>query len=179
MSKKVKILNLDKGIGSNRDKDLDFFRGVAAVNIILLHTSFHANLPVIIFLTMMFDVPLFLFLSGWSAIYSHNFVNMLSRLMKTWILWAIVILSCNMISLIIRGNCDTPLQFFNSIIFKEWTLAGFNRVGESGWFLYMYFSVVPIMTLLIGLTEKNGFSCRDYLLILIFILVQSQILCDG
>ena len=54
----------------NRNTYLDFFRGCATLSVILIHTAFHSGGNYVPYwfanLTLLFDVPVFFFLAGWT-----------------------------------------------------------------------------------------------------------------
>ena len=75
-------------VENGRDCYLDFLRGVAAVNIIFIHTAFWsgtAYVPVVIqTLTLILDVPFFFFLSGWSFTYTRSFTKSVRSIFLTY-----------------------------------------------------------------------------------------------
>ena len=55
-----------------RDVYLDFYRGIAAISVVLIHTVYwsgegYLSESILRTLVLLVDVPLFVFLAGWSA----------------------------------------------------------------------------------------------------------------
>ncbi len=72
---------------------IDYLRGIAAIFIILIHTSFWSGtkyIPAQFYnLTLIVDVPFFFYLSGWGSNYTILSVRrVLVKLFKMWIKWA-------------------------------------------------------------------------------------------
>lgn len=59
-----------------RNNTIDFFRRLAALQVILIHTAFHSGSSYVPAwfqnLTLFVYVPVFFFLSGWSATYCKD-----------------------------------------------------------------------------------------------------------
>ena len=72
-----------------RDICLDFYRGIAAISVVLIHTVYwsggqYLGESILYTLVLMVDVPLFVFLSGWSAFYTSNVEKTFLHLLKIW-----------------------------------------------------------------------------------------------
>lgn len=71
-----------------RNDNIDFFRGVAAVWIIFIHTCFwNGSMYVPTWLqslSLIIDVPLFVFISGMAFNFSNNFFKTIKSLCKIW-----------------------------------------------------------------------------------------------
>lgn len=82
----------------NRNNVLDVVKGFAIINIILIHTVWWSGLEYIPYdiirqLTLMIDVPLFFFLSGWAAsLHEQKFKDSIKRILKLYIPYLIMLL---------------------------------------------------------------------------------------
>lgn len=82
----------------NRNNVLDVVKGFAIINIILIHTVWWSGLEYIPYdiirqLTLMIDVPLFFFLSGWAAsLHEQKFKDSIKRIVKLYIPYLIMLL---------------------------------------------------------------------------------------
>lgn len=77
-----------------RDEKLDFYRGLAILNIVCIHTCFFSGqsyLPDILrTLCLLYDVPILVFLAGRSAQYRSDFAATFWGLIKIWIEWMFI-----------------------------------------------------------------------------------------
>ena len=97
-------------MAKERDIFLDVCRGLATISIIWLHTLYHSGgyyVPIDTSLKtigLLFDVPFFMFLSGWSTFYYLDFRRMIYNLLKMWVFWAVLISGIDFIYYVILGN---------------------------------------------------------------------------
>lgn len=73
-----------------RDVYLDFYRGIAAISVVLIHTVYwsgegYLSESILRTLVLLVDVPLFVFLSGWSAYYTADIKKTFDNLLKIWL----------------------------------------------------------------------------------------------
>lgn len=167
---KIRKDNSRNMIIQSRDGALDLFRGIAAVNIVWLHTVAIYGSGLGLFIAMMFDAPLFFFLSGWSATYSCKFPRILSRCIRMWLLWGIFIFLLNVISGIVFSVHSTPGQMLRDTMFMGWSLSTFNRVGDTGWFLRVFLAVIPVTTLVIDYSVSRKWNFKEFITF-VFVLI--------
>lgn len=158
-----------------RDNSLDFFRGFAAIWIILIHTCFWSGE---VYLTgyiksfsLIIDVPLFMFISGASFNYSNSVLKNIKGIVKLWYKYLVFLILYFIIILIIDINYFSLNNIINAIFFN-FTLNKLAVVEGSFWFIFMYFIVSLLGSFIICLYNKyekdlNNFK---YILICLFIL---------
>ena len=75
-----------------RNQNIDFFRGIAVLNIVVIHTAFWFGTGFVPELyrnlTLLIDVPFFFYLSGWSSgLRDSNITRSGKSLLKLWLKW--------------------------------------------------------------------------------------------
>ena len=159
-----------------RDNSIDFFRGVAAIWIIFIHTCFWSGeiyVPVWLkSLSLIIDVPLFMFISGMTFNFSNDFFKSIKGLCKVWFKWLIFLIIYFVIIL-----CFDFEHFSLSSIIKAMFFSFDGKdilfvVRGSLWFIFMFFIVSIIGNLIICLYNKyfKDLSNFKYVLIIIFLL---------
>ena len=146
-----------------RNYYLDFLRGIAAINIIIIHTAFWSGgnyVPTCIQnLTLMLDVPFFFFLAGWSFAYvksCKNIIKGLAKIQKQYLFF--LVLYSGVLFIFAREEVswnNFVLNFFymNKIISNTLPV-----VMGSIWFMPVFFSVsliFPFILLAINKKEDN------------------------
>ena len=80
-----------------RNYNIDFLRGIATISIIIIHTAFWSGteyLPSWVSnLTLLLDVPAFIFISGITSSYSKTFMKKINGLLKLWQKWIFFLLN--------------------------------------------------------------------------------------
>ena len=159
-----------------RDNNIDFFRGIAAVWIIFIHTCFWSGevyVPVWLrSLSLIIDVPLFMFISGMTFNFSNDFFKSIKGLCKIWFKWLTFLIIYFVIIL-----CFDFKHFSLSAIIKA-IFFNFNAqdilfvVNGSLWFIFMFFIVSIIGNLIICLYNKyfKDLSNFKYILVITFLL---------
>lgn len=159
-----------------RDNNIDFFRGIAAIWIIFIHTCFWSGevyVPVWLrSLSLIIDVPLFVFISGMTFNFSNDFLKSIKSLCKIWFKWLIFLIIYFIIIL-----CFDFEHFSFSTLIKA-IFFNFNGqdilfvVSGSLWFIFMFFIVSIIGNLIICLYNKyfKDLSNFKYVLIIVFVL---------
>ena len=89
-----------------RDVYLDFYRGIAAISVVLIHTVYwsgegYLSESILRTLVLLVDVPLFVFLSGWSAYYTADIKKTFDNLLKIWLQYIIFMVIINIVCHII------------------------------------------------------------------------------
>lgn len=150
----------DRLASGQRDHSLDFLRGLAALNIIFIHTAFwsgEAYVPrTVESLSLILDVPFFFFLSGWGAGYVRSLKKSLMSLVNIYLRY--LVFFCMYVALLlgIRGvlGRDSGLTVSNllgNLLFRVGAGTALPVVMGSIWFMPVYFVVVPIGSLLLWL----------------------------
>lgn len=85
-----------------RDVYLDFYRGIAAISVVLIHTVYwsgegYLSESILRTLVLLVDVPLFVFLSGWSAYYTADIKKTYDNLLKIWLQYIIFMVIINIV----------------------------------------------------------------------------------
>ncbi len=133
-----------------RDKYLDFYRGVAAVSIIFIHTVFWSGenyIPDYLrTLALLLDVPFFVFLSGWSVYYSSNIIKIFDNIIRIWLRYILFISLIDIIEIVFLHTESLSLSvWLNQCFFAvKGTTPNFRVVTGSLWFLPMWIPVVLV-----------------------------------
>lgn len=165
-----KIHNLREGAtNKNTDKKrnnyIDVLKGIAIISVIFIHTAFASGLKYVPLwfsnFTLLFEVPMFFFLSGWSFSYSKNNKSYLKSLLLTQIRYMVYIfimaIIVNIISYISKGVCSIGIGSFLEWIFhKDIYTLPFKEVRNSLWFFRVYFIVCIIGAMLLKLLNEKS-----------------------
>lgn len=159
-----------------RDLYLDFYRGLATISIIFIHTVFHSGsmyVPELLrTISLIVDVPFFIFLSGWSFNYSSKPSRVIYNLLRLWIHWIVFIVLIDFFCIIFyKYNFhinDLRIQLF---FYPGNSLPDFSVIQASVWFIPMYVSVVLCGSIIIYLFSKFEIRQEKSFLIIIFFLV--------
>lgn len=163
-----------------RDNNLDFFRGIAAIWIIFIHTCFKSGmlyLPNYMrAISLIIDVPLFMFISGMSFNYSSLEKN-IKGIVKLWYKYIIFCFIYNIILFIFENNSFTVKGFISSIFFKFEANKLLTVVDGSIWFIFMYIVVSLIGSIIISIYNKYNKDWKNYIyvLLLVFLLYGMQL----
>ncbi len=143
-----------------RDCGLDLLRGLAALNIIFIHTTFwsgEAYVPKEVeSLSLILDVPFFFFLSGWGAGYMRSLkksllslVNIYLKYLVFFCMYAVLLLS----AFAVFGWDDglTVPNLLGNLLFRVGAGTALPVVMGSIWFMPVYFTVLPLGSLLLWL----------------------------
>ena len=145
-------------INKKRDVYLDFYRGLASVSVIFIHTAFHSGQTYVPYwaqnLTLLLDVPFFFFLSGWAGTIRKDTVEKqevldikgqraikkalkgIVQIWKKWLFFLIVIqIGCVFFNI---SGFTSIFDFLNALFFINVSIGTFSSVGSSIWFLPVY-----------------------------------------
>lgn len=160
-------------MGSKRNYNLDFFRGIAAIWIVFIHCCFWSGegyVPKMVqSLSLLIDVPLFIFISGMLFNYSNSIKKTIKSLLKLYFKYFIFIIVYMLIALVINFDCVTFSNFIDCLLFKFNDNMPLSVIGGSIWFLPMYFIVSIICSLFIKYVE-DILDYKDKMLLFIFII---------
>ena len=153
-----------------RDNAIDFFRGFAALWIIVIHTvckSGSSYVPgLVLNLVLIIDVAIFIFISGMSFNYQKSVNKVLTSLKKVYLSYLKFLILYWALVLAFDRDYVTIENIINSLFFKFDIGATFYVVKESMWFLPMYFVVSLLSALIITSAEKNEISIPNILFII-------------
>lgn len=146
-------------LSSQRNTLIDFLRGFAAINIVLIHTAFWSGTQYVPVwfqsLTLLIDVPLFFFIAGWAFSYSNSFEKSLLNVFKTHLKYT-VFLALYTIAIFVFHRAEfAPASALNTFFFvfpKENLLL--PVVGSSLWFLPVYYCVSIVVSGVIVLITR-------------------------
>ena len=142
-----------------RDYSIDFFRGIAVISILLIHTVFWSGTGYTPAysktLALLIDVPVFIFISGMSFNFSNSILKSIKGFCKLWGKWLVYIILFFSIVFIINRDQFTFTNIFNSLFFNVQNVTALSAVKSSLWFLYMYFIVVLICNSIIIIYRKH------------------------
>lgn len=128
-----------------RNYTIDFLRAIAALWIVVIHTAFWSGetyLPSwFINLTLLIDVPLFIFISGISFHYSNSVIKSLKGLWIIWKKWCFFLLFYTLIILVFFRSDFHFLDFFSWFFYSFPNSNALNVVSGSIWYIIMYMKV--------------------------------------
>ena len=135
-----------------REKAIDFFRGIAILNIIFIHTVFVSGWNYVPDwvrnFSLLFDVPVFFFLAGWATTYSQSYVKKIKRLIELYRKCAyFIVVYCIVIFFVDR-------ELFQIVHIPNYFLFVVTSPGNiwsdllgSFWYLAVFFPVVGIFSI--------------------------------
>ena len=134
---------------ATRDYNLDFFKGLASISIVFIHTAFYSGetyIPGIMrMICLLVDVPLFIFLSGWGLSYNKDYKKIFYGMINTWVKWILFATILDLVSLICYGKAiQRPYEYLGQIFFGGLSLEHFVTVNGSMWYMPMYFLVATV-----------------------------------
>ena len=134
---------------ATRDYNLDFFKGLASISIVFIHTAFYSGetyIPGIMrMVCLLVDVPLFIFLSGWGLSYNKDYKKIFYGMINTWVKWILFATILDLVSLICYGRAiQRPYEYLGQIFFGGLSLEHFVTVNGSMWYMPMYFLVATV-----------------------------------
>ena len=134
---------------ATRDYNLDFFKGLASISIVFIHTAFYSGetyIPGIMrMICLLVDVPLFIFLSGRGLSYNKDYKKIFYGMINTWVKWILFATILDLVSLICYGKAiQRPYEYLGQIFFGGLSLEHFVTVNGSMWYMPMYFLVATV-----------------------------------
>ena len=131
-----------------RNKTLDFFRGFAALWIILIHTCFHSGNPyvpaIVKSFSLIIDVPLFIFLAGYSLHYSEGFQKNVKRLVRMYIYYLVFLLFFFLFAILTKSDGYNLTSVVKALFFEINDKLPLRSFDYSIWFIPMYFIVTSV-----------------------------------
>lgn len=161
---------------SKRDEKLDFYRGLAILAVVLIHTCFFSGqsyVPEIMrTLCLLYEVPVLVFLAGRSAQYRSDFSSTISALIKIWVEWilisTLVVLGYR---LIVGKSAVTALQYLQGLLFYPLDVDILGIFYQSMWYMPMYVVVVLIAGVLQEFDKRVHFSLHSKWSFVLFLVI--------
>lgn len=168
-----------------RNYNIDFFRGIAALGVIFIHTCFWSGgsfVPVWLkSFALMIDVPLFIFISGMSFNFHKSVLKIIKSLLKFWKTYLVFIIIFFVLLFIFDRELFVPINLVRGIFFLLPSNCTMLVVEGSFWFIYMYFTVSIVSGVIIKIyhhffKELDNFK---YVLLLSFLVYGMKLYCVG
>ncbi len=165
-----------------RDIYLDFYRGIATISVVFIHTVYWSgqnylsdSVGILYTLALLIDVPLFIFLSGWSAFYTDNINKTFNNLFKVWMQYIIFIIIADIVCHVILHPGTLSVQdLLYQIVFAGST-PYLPVIAGSLWFMPMWIPVAlagSIFTVLLKrFCKKSDEYIYIYIRIITFLLI--------
>lgn len=169
-------MSKESSASKGRDSSLDLLRGLAALNIVLIHTAFwsgEAYVPrTVASLTLALDVPFFFFLSGWSASYVRTLKKNLLSLVNIYLKYLVffggyLALLFAIRELLGRGEGLSAQNLLINLWFQVGESTALPVVMGSIWFMPVYFAVLPLGALLLWLARRLSCGREEWLSLLL------------
>lgn len=134
-------------IEKQRNHYVDALKGIAIILVVLIHTAFHSGHAYVprwfANFTLLFEVPMFFFLAGWSFSYSKNNKSYLKSLIITQIRYmifmVIIFILIKITNYIHISNNPVSVGVLSKWMFHEYSsTAPFTSVLDSLWFFKVY-----------------------------------------
>ena len=144
-----------------RNPYLDFYRSIAVISIIFIHTVFHSGERYVphIFqtLALLIDVPFFMYLTGWSAIYNSSLAKAFLRIFRIISQWIFFVIFVNGVLLIFNYRDFNNFQdLFKAFLFMAYPDTLLPSIAWSIWYMPVYFKVLVIGNLLLCLVDFSN-----------------------
>ena len=149
-----------------RDNTIDLFRGIAALSIVIIHTAFWSGSsyvpPIIQSLTLLIDVPLFMFISGMTYNFSNSLQKNIKGLITIWKKYLIFLIPYFIISYVMDPSYLSLKEIINSIFFSSSVESPLQVVSGSIWFIFMFFTVSLISSIIITIYNKYNDNLDNF-----------------
>ena len=169
-----------------RNHYIDVLKGLAALNIVFIHTVFNSGANYVPdwlrALSLAVDVPFFFFLSGW-AVASMPAIRDQKTFASLWAIyvqWVLFVVATFIVMAAVAAATALPLgsrrdfiaNFLGNLVLENPnTPLPFHGVMGGGWFLVVYFAVIPVMSFAIAFIRRYTDSLKPIALLLLVCLV--------
>ena len=154
-----------------RDNNIDLIRGIAVIWIIFIHTCFWSGeiyVPTWLkSLSLIIDVPLFIFISGMTFNFSKSLLKTLKGLCNIWFKYLIFLIIYYTFIFFFEKNLFTLKNLIASLFFKFPNTKVLPVVNGSFWFIFMYFIVSILSNIIICIYNKYNRNLNNFKYILI------------
>lgn len=167
-------------VRKERNHYIDVLKGIAIISVIFIHATFLDGSKLYVpnwfaNLTLLFEVPIFFFLSGWSFSYSKDNKSYMKSLILTQIKYIvfilIVVITVDVINYIKMGALEIGVGEFIQLLFHaEIPIPLLTMVYQSLWFFRVYFIVCIIGAILLRLLNTKASQIVTFIcLVLVFL----------
>lgn len=165
-----------------RDVSIDFWRGMAIISVILIHTVFHSGeryVPIsIACISLLFDIPVFMFISGMVYAIKGDFASKIKEIVHLLYRWTIFVVILFIYLYIVDKENVFFKDFFSWISFRP-SANSIYSIGlkYSLWFMIYYIQSVLLCSLVIDFFKHKKFSLKYYgyfLILLFFMLISTN-----
>ena len=140
-------------MSKERDLYLDFYRGLAVISIIWIHTvwwSGESYTPHLLRnMALLLDVPFFMFLSGWSFSYNPDALKQFKNLFVIWLKWSFFLIIVHAFLHIVSETYRFPVL---PVLLRQSFFIGkiptLPVIMGSIWFMPMYMTILAVAALL-------------------------------
>lgn len=160
----IKKEEVNGKIKGTRNNYIDVLKGIAIISVIFIHTVFHSGdkyVPTWFSnFSLLFEVPMFFFLAGWSYSYSKSNKSYVQGIILTQIKYmifmTIIFLSIEITNFVnFSNNPITLTNLLNWFLHNYSSTAPFRGVEYSLWFFKVYFFVSLISAMFITLIKPK------------------------
>lgn len=153
---------------NTRNYYIDVLKGIAIISVILIHTAFHSGTSYVpswfANFTVLFEVPMFFFLAGWSYAHSKNnksyVQNMVITQIKYMIFICLMFIAIKITNQIAFSNNQINLNnLINWFLHTYSNMSPFSGVEYSLWFFRVYLFVGSISAMIITLIKPKIVKC--------------------
>jgi len=155
---------LKKQVKKSRNYYIDVLKGIAIISVILIHTAFHSGSSYVPTwfsnFTLLFEVPMFFFLAGWSYSYSKGNKSYVKGIIITQIKYMffvfLIYIAIHITNAIHFSNNPVTLKhLINWFLHALSNMTPFRGVEYSLWFFKVYFFVSLLDAMMITLIKPK------------------------
>lgn len=154
-----------------RDNLIDIFRGIAVLAIIIIHTTFWSGssyVPDYIrSLSLIIDVPLFIFISGMTFNFSNSVIKNIKGLFNIWKKYLIFLIPFYIYEFIKNRAIISLESIVSSLFFSTDPNSALVVVPGSIWFIFMFFIVSIICSIIISIYNKYNDNLNNFIYIIL------------
>lgn len=171
---------------SRRNHYIDVLKGLAALNIVFIHTVFNSGANYVPdwlrAVSLAVDVPFFFFLSGWAvaSMPAIRYQKTFASLWRIYMQWVVFVVATFTLMAAVAAATTIPLgsrrdfvaNFLGNLVLENPnTPLPFHGVMGGGWFLVVYFAVIPVMSFAIAFIRRYTDAMLPVALLLLVCLV--------
>lgn len=165
-----------------RDEGIDFWRGIACIAVIMIHTVFHSGnnyIPSNISCWfLLFDVPVFMYLAGMAYFYSNDLKRKIKEILNIVKKWIIFIICAYIVLWFIDRDAIYFKDIFSWIAFSPKTSSQYiYSLKSSLYFIPYYIEATLIGAIILYFIKGNKDKVKiiiNIILLLLFILISTN-----
>ncbi len=161
-----------------RNYNIDFLRGIAALWIIVIHTAFWSGetyLPVWFKnLTLLLDIPAFMYISGITYSFNESVAKSIKGIINQWKKWLYFLIFYVFVLFVFYRDTFTLSDVFHWLFYVFPNNTALDVVHGSIWFLTMYIRVSLLCSIIITLVNyfiKDSDKRREVLINIIILIL--------